>query len=145
MTFHRDPGALLFLTPALELSEELVGPWFWDSSKESAPKGLTRVRSITAGLMSVAASWPGYPNFPGPSPRILAPQRTEQLLKFLEPQIPQPIHERVRDRRGRHTSLFSPRAPIENPCDRGQQYVAPIEVRRPFVEVRQTEEDRRND
>jgi hypothetical protein len=53
----------------------------------------------------------------------------------LEPQSPYPIDAGVGDGRGWYAPPFAPRSSIENPRDGGQQYIAPIEMRRTLVEV----------
>src|SRR5208282_1053884 len=54
---------------------------------------------------------------------------------LLKPERPDGIHAGVGDRRGRHSPSFAPCPAVEDPGDAGQQDVAPVEVRRSFVEV----------
>src|SRR5271154_6402738 len=47
------------------------------------------------------------------------------------------------DRRGRHTAILPPRPSVENSRNRRQQHITPVEVRRPLIEVREPEQERR--
>jgi hypothetical protein len=58
-----------------------------------------------------------------------------EMTRGLEPQSPYPIDAGVGDGRGWYAPPFAPRSSIENPRDGGQQYIAPIEMRRTLVEV----------
>ena len=64
----------------------------------------------------------------------------------LKPQPPQPIHAGMRNGRGRHAPLLPPGPSVENPGDGCQQHIAPVEMRHqsPFIEMRESEQDRRN-
>ena len=59
-----------------------------------------------------------------------------------EPPGPQPDHAGMGDGGGGHAAAFAPGAAVENSCDGGEQYITPVEVCRPFVEVREAEEHR---
>ena len=49
------------------------------------------------------------------------------------------------DCRGRDTALLAPGASVENSCDGCQQDITPIEMGRPFIKMREAEENRRDD
>src|SRR5208282_2561945 len=54
---------------------------------------------------------------------------------LLKPERPDGVHAGVGDRRGRHSPLFAPCPAVENPGDASQQDIAPVKVRRSFVEM----------
>src|ERR1017187_7758649 len=54
---------------------------------------------------------------------------------LLKPERPDGVHAGVGDRRGRHSPLFAPCPAVEDTGDACQQNVAPVEVRRSFVEM----------
>src|ERR1700685_2510013 len=63
---------------------------------------------------------------------------------FSKPPRPNPIYARVGNGRGGNSPPLPPRAPIKNPGNRGQQYIAPVEMRRTFIEMRKPKQQRRD-
>jgi len=61
----------------------------------------------------------------------------------LQPEQPDRIHGGVGNGGRDQTMSFSPGTAVEDPGERGQQYVAPVEVGGALVEVRKAEQDRR--
>src|ERR1700677_1097502 len=64
------------------------------------------------------------------------------LWTNLKPQSPYPVDAGVCDGRCSHAPVLAPSPAVENPRNRSQQDVAPIEMRRSFVEVRKPEKCR---
>src|ERR1700685_2531779 len=63
---------------------------------------------------------------------------------FSKPPRPNPIYARVGNGRGGNSPPLPPRAPIKNPGNHGQQYIAPVEMRRTFIEMRKPKQQRRD-
>src|SRR5260370_35014207 len=59
----------------------------------------------------------------------------------LEPERPDGVHAGVGDGRGWHSPLLAPGPTVENPGDACQHNIAPVEVRRTFIQRGDTEEN----
>ena len=75
------------------------------------------------------ARWPWLPSIPSASGSS-------------EPERPRSIHRGVGHRRSTHSALSSPRATIEDTRNGSHQHVAPVEVDRALIPVRQSKDDR---